>query len=93
MDHVGVVVDDLAAATEFFVELGLVVQGETTVEGKWVDRIIGLEGVRSDVVMMQTPDGSGRLELSKFHSPSNPGGDRRPAANAPGHPPRLVRGR
>ena len=84
MDHVGVVVDDLAAATEFFVELGLVVRGESSVEGGWVDRIIGLEGVRSDVVMMQTPDGNGRLELSKFHSPSNPGGDRHPAANAPG---------
>ena len=84
MDHVGVVVDDLAAATEFFVDLGLVVRGESSVEGGWVDRIIGLEGVRSDVVMMQTPDGNGRLELSKFHSPSNPGGDRHPAANAPG---------
>jgi len=84
MDHVGVVVDDLAAATEFFAELGLVVQGEASVEGGWVDRIIGLEGVRSDIVMMQTPDGNGRLELSKFHSPSNPGGDRHPAANAPG---------
>ena len=84
MDHVGVVVDDLAAATEFFVKLGLVVQGEWSVEGGWVDRIIGLEGVRSDVVMMETPDGNGRLELSKFHSPSNPGGDRHPAANAPG---------
>jgi len=84
MDHVGVVVDDLAAATEFFVELGLVVQGETTVEGGWVDRIVGLEGVRSDVVMMQTPDGNGRLELSKFHSPSNQDGDRHPAANALG---------
>ena len=84
MDHVGVVVDDLAAATEFFVKLGLVVRGEWSVEGGWVDRIIGLEGVRSDVVMMETPDGNGRLELSKFHSPSNPGGDRHPAANAPG---------
>jgi len=84
MHHVGVVVDDLAAATEFFVELGLVVEGETPVKGTWVDRIVGLEGVRSDIVMMQTPDGNGRLELSKFHSPSNPGGDRHPAANAPG---------
>jgi len=84
MDHVGVVVDDLAAATEFFVKLGLVVRGEWSVEGGWVDRIVGLEGVRSDVVMMETPDGNGRLELSKFHSPWNPGGDRHPAANAPG---------
>jgi catechol 2,3-dioxygenase-like lactoylglutathione lyase family enzyme len=44
MDHVGVVIDDLGAATEFFVELGLVVQGEGAVEGRWVDRIVGLEG-------------------------------------------------
>jgi catechol 2,3-dioxygenase-like lactoylglutathione lyase family enzyme len=84
MDHVGVVVDDLDAATEFFVELGLVVQGEATVEGAWVDRIVGLEGVRSDIVMMETPDGNGRLELTRFHSPSNQHGDRRAPANAPG---------
>ena len=84
MHHVGVVVDDLAAATEFFVELGLVVEGETPVKGTWVDRIVGLEGVRSDIVMMQTPDGNGRLELTKFHSPPSQGGDRHAAANAPG---------
>jgi catechol 2,3-dioxygenase-like lactoylglutathione lyase family enzyme len=48
MDHVGIVVDDFAAATEFFVELGLVLRGETPVEGRWVDRIVGLEGVRAD---------------------------------------------
>jgi len=84
MHHVGVVVDDLAAATEFFVELGLVVEGETPVEGTWVDRIVGLEGVRSDIVMMQTPDGNGRLELTKFHSPPSQDGDRRAPANAPG---------
>ena len=71
MDHVGIVVDDLAAATEFFVELGLVPQGEWSVEGRWVDRIVGLEGVRAENAMMQTPDGNGRLELVKFHSPSN----------------------
>jgi len=84
MHHVGFVVDDLAAATEFFVELGLVVEGETAVEGTWVDRIVGLEGVRSDIVMMQTPDGNGRLELTKFHSPPSQGGDRHAPANAPG---------
>ncbi len=60
------------------------VQGEATVEGEWVDRIVGLEGVRSDIVMMETPDGNGRLELTKFHSPSRQGGDRHPPANAPG---------
>jgi len=84
MDHVGIVVDDLAAATEFFVELGLVLQGEGSVEGGWVDRIVGLEGVRADIAMMETPDGNGRLELLKFHSPSSPGGDRRAPANTPG---------
>jgi len=84
MDHVGIVVDDLAAATEFFAELGLVLQGEGSVEGRWVDRIVGLEGVQADLAMMQTPDGNGRLELVKFHSPSNQGGNRHAPANTPG---------
>jgi catechol 2,3-dioxygenase-like lactoylglutathione lyase family enzyme len=69
MDNVGIVFEDLAAAVAFFVELGLEIEGETTVEGRWVDRVVGLEGVRSDIVMMRTPDGHGRLELSKFHRP------------------------
>jgi catechol 2,3-dioxygenase-like lactoylglutathione lyase family enzyme len=56
MDHVGIVVDDLAAATEFFVELGLVLQGEMALEGRSVDRIVGLEGVRTEVAFMQTPE-------------------------------------
>ncbi len=84
MDHVGIVVDDLAAATEFFVELGLELQGEGTVEGRWVDRVVGLDGVRSEIAMLQTPDGHGRVELAKFHSPSNQGGDRHAPANTPG---------
>jgi catechol 2,3-dioxygenase-like lactoylglutathione lyase family enzyme len=83
MEHVGIVVDDLAAATEFFVELGLVLQGEGPVEGRWVDRVVGLEGVRADIAMMQTPDGNGRLELTKFHSPSNQGDNRHAPANSP----------
>jgi len=69
MDNVGIVVDDLKAAIEFFVELGLDLEGETTVEGRWVDRIIGLDGVRNDIAMMRTPDGHSRLELIKFHTP------------------------
>jgi catechol 2,3-dioxygenase-like lactoylglutathione lyase family enzyme len=73
MEHVGIVVDDLAAATQFFVDLGLVLKGEGPVEGRWVDRVVGLEDVRADIAMMQTPDGNGRLELTKFHSPSNQG--------------------
>src|ERR671922_1250193 len=69
MDNVLIVVDDLEAAKAFFAELGLELEGETTVEGEWVDRIVGLEGVRSDIAMMRTPDGHGRLELDKFHTP------------------------
>ena len=70
MDNVAIVVDDLDAATAFFVELGLEPEGETTVEGEWVDRIVGLDGVRSDIVMMRTPDGHNRLELTKFQTPA-----------------------
>jgi catechol 2,3-dioxygenase-like lactoylglutathione lyase family enzyme len=84
MDHVGIVVDDLAAATAFFVQLGLKLQGEGHVEGGWVDRIVGLEGVRSAFAMMETPDGHGRLELVKFHAPPGPGSDRHAPANTPG---------
>src|SRR6202521_2771731 len=69
MEHVGVVVDDLAAATEFFVELGLELQGEGPVEGPRVDRVVGLDGVRAEIVVVQTPDSHGRLELTKFHTP------------------------
>src|SRR5437867_12917320 len=70
MDNVGIVVDDLETATEFFVELGLELEGEATVEGQWVDRVVGLDGVRSDIAMLRTPDGHGRLELTKFHTPT-----------------------
>jgi catechol 2,3-dioxygenase-like lactoylglutathione lyase family enzyme len=84
MDHVGIVVDDLADATAFFVELGLELQGEWSAEGGWVDRIVGLEGVRTDCAMMATPDGHGRLELIKFRAPPGPGGDRHAPANTPG---------
>jgi catechol 2,3-dioxygenase-like lactoylglutathione lyase family enzyme len=84
MDHVGIVVDDLAAATAFFVELGLELQGEGQVEGGWVDRVVGLEGVRAEIAMLETPDGHGRVELAKFHAPSSPAGDRHAPANTPG---------
>ena len=70
MDNVGIVVEDLKAAIAFFVELGLEVEGETTVEGQWVDRVVGLDGVRSDIAMLRTPDGHGRIELSKFEKPT-----------------------
>ncbi len=84
MDHVGIVVDDLTAATEFFVELGLVRQGEGAVEGRWVDRVVGLDDVQVDFAFMQTPDGHGRFELIKFHSPSSQGDNRPAPANARG---------
>jgi catechol 2,3-dioxygenase-like lactoylglutathione lyase family enzyme len=84
MEHVGIVVHDLAAATEFFADLGLVLQGEGPVEGDWVDRVVGLDGVRADIAIMETPDGNGRVELTKFHSPSNQGDDPPAPANALG---------
>lgn len=69
MHHVGVVIDDLAAAVAFFVELGFTLEGEWSAEDEKVDRIMGLEGVRSDVAMLVTPDAKIRLELSAFHAP------------------------
>lgn len=69
MDNVLIVVEDLEAAKAFFVELGLELEGEATVEGESVDRVVGLEGVRSDIAMMRTPDGQG-IELDKFHTPA-----------------------
>jgi catechol 2,3-dioxygenase-like lactoylglutathione lyase family enzyme len=76
MDHVGIVVDDLASATEFFVELGLELLGEWSVDGGWVDRVVGLDGVRAENAMLRTPDGNGRLELTQFHSPPAENGNR-----------------
>jgi len=70
MDNVGIVVDDLAAAITFFVELGLKVEGEMQVEGRWVDRVVGLDAVQVDVAMLRTPDGHSRLELMKFERPA-----------------------
>jgi catechol 2,3-dioxygenase-like lactoylglutathione lyase family enzyme len=84
MDHVGIVVDDLAAATEFFLQLGLELDGEATVGGDWVDRIVGLESVQAELAMLKTPDGHGRIELVKFHSPPIQGGDRKDPSNTAG---------
>ena len=69
MDHVSVVVDDLPTAVAFFTTLGLAKEGEAAIEGDWVDRINGLDGIQVDIVMMRTPDGHGRLELTKFRNP------------------------
>ena len=70
MDNVLIVVEDLEAAKAFFAELGMEVEGETTVEGPWVDRTIGLKDVRADIAMMRVPDGHGRVELTRFHRPT-----------------------
>ena len=69
MDHVSVVVVDLAAAIAFFTTLGMTRAGEAAVEGDWVDRVNGIEGVQVDIVMMRTPDGHGQLELTAFRHP------------------------
>lgn len=84
LEHVGVVVEDLAAATAFFAALGLESEGEAFVEGRSVDRINGLEGVRADIVMLRTPDGSAKVELAKYRSPSYEGNNGPAPANAPG---------
>jgi catechol 2,3-dioxygenase-like lactoylglutathione lyase family enzyme len=70
LDHVSVVVDDLDAAVAFFTALGMTLEDQMPVEGPWVDRVNGLEGVQVDIVMMRTPDGHGRLELTKFRHPN-----------------------
>jgi catechol 2,3-dioxygenase-like lactoylglutathione lyase family enzyme len=69
MDNVLIVVDDLDAVVAFFVELGMELEGRMPVEGRWVDRVIGLDGARQDVAMLRTPDGHGRIELAMFHTP------------------------
>ncbi len=69
MDNVLIVVDDLDAVISFFVELGMELEGEAFVGGRWVDRVVGLDDVRVDIAMMRTPDGHGKLELTKFHTP------------------------
>ena len=86
LDHVGVVVEDLAAAIAFFVELGLELEGETTVEGEFADQLIGLDGVRADIAFVRTPDGHGRVELSTFHTPVATSGAPRAPVNVPGIP-------
>ncbi|HWG33992.1 MAG TPA: VOC family protein, partial [Gemmatimonadaceae bacterium] len=69
LDHISVVVDDLAGAVAFFTALGMTVGGQAPIEGPWVDRVNGIEGIQVDIVMMRTPDGLGQLELTKFRNP------------------------
>jgi catechol 2,3-dioxygenase-like lactoylglutathione lyase family enzyme len=83
MDHVTLVVEDMPAAIAFFLELGLELEGEMSVEGDWVDRIAGLEDVRAEIAMVRTPDGHGKLELTHYRNP--------PATTAePGAPPNTL---
>ena len=84
LEHVGIVVDDLAAATAFFVALGLEVEGEVPVEGDLVDRINGLDGVQADVVILRTPDAGSKLELAKYRTPAFGGDPGVEPPNAPG---------
>jgi catechol 2,3-dioxygenase-like lactoylglutathione lyase family enzyme len=84
LEHVGVVVDDLAAATAFFTALGLELEGEASVDGDSVDRVNGLAGVRADVVILRTSEGDAKLELAKYRSPAYKGDDAPAPANAPG---------
>ena len=66
MDNVGIVVEDLAAAIKFFRELGLELEGQSTVDGEWSGRVTGLRGQHVEIAMMRTPDGHSRIELSRF---------------------------
>lgn len=84
MDHVGIVVDDMAAAIAFFVELGMEERGDGSVEGDEVDRIVGLDGVDCDFAMLKDAYGHGGIELIEFRSPASPAVDAQPPANVPG---------
>ncbi|MGC0334439.1 catechol 2,3-dioxygenase-like lactoylglutathione lyase family enzyme [Streptomyces sp. SAI-170] len=74
IDNVGIVVEDLEAAVAFFIELGMEVEGRAPIEGLFADQAVGLEGVRSDIAMLRTPDGHGKLELAQYHAPEAVGG-------------------
>lgn len=85
MDNVGIVVEDLAATIEFFREIGLELEGRTTVEGEWAGRVTGLGRQRVEIAMMRTPDGHGRLELSRFLEPAVAADHRTAPVNALGY--------
>ncbi|WP_460357811.1 VOC family protein [Actinoallomurus acanthiterrae] len=70
MDNVAIVVEDLDAAVAFFTELGMELEGKAEIEGRWADRTVGLDGLRSEIAMMRTPDGHSKLELTKYHAPT-----------------------
>jgi catechol 2,3-dioxygenase-like lactoylglutathione lyase family enzyme len=80
-DHIGIVVNDLPAAKAFFLDLGLELQGEAEVEGKWVDRVVGLTNVRSSIAVLRPPDGGSNIELIKYNNPSSEQEIQLPLAN------------
>ena len=80
----GIIVNDLPAAKAFFLDLGLEMMGEGEVEGEWVDRTIGLQDVKAEIIMLRTPDGEAKIELSKFHSPTDENGIQPSLANTLG---------
>ena len=85
MDNVGIVVEDLDAAIEFFIELGLALEGRMPIEGEWAGRVAGVRGQRVEIAMMRTPDGHSRLELSRFQAPSIVSDHRKAPVNSLGY--------
>src|SRR5215217_3540742 len=85
LDNVGIVVDDLAATIDFFRELGLELEGQTTIEGEWAGRVTGLGDQRVEIAMMRTPDGHSRLEISRFLTPAAVADHRNAPVNALGY--------
>jgi catechol 2,3-dioxygenase-like lactoylglutathione lyase family enzyme len=85
MDNVGIVVEDLAATIDFFREVGLELEGRATIEGEWAGRVTGLGNQRVEIAMMRTPDGHGRLELSRFLTPPTVADHRNAPVNALGY--------
>jgi catechol 2,3-dioxygenase-like lactoylglutathione lyase family enzyme len=84
MDNVAIVVEDLDAAIAFFTELGMELEGRAHIEGRWAERIVGLVGMRSEIAMMRTPDGHGKVELTKYHTPAAIGRPHDPPPNTLG---------
>lgn len=85
MDNVGIVVEDMDTVISFFTELGLDLEGRTTIEGDWAERVTGLRDMRCEVAMMVTPDGHSRLELSRFEAPPLVSDHRNAPVNALGY--------
>ena len=90
MDNVGIVVEDLDAAVEFFTELGLILEGRMPIEGEWAGRVTGVRGQRVEIAMMRTPDGHSRLELSRFDAPAIASDHRKAPVELVGIPARVM---